>query len=140
MKKGFYYLSILAVSLITILGVTFASCSDDDKDGGDSSKVIGTWVKESRDETLILTFKSGGAGTITWIEDDGYSGEETETYKFNYTMKSANSGVITYKEYDSYYDETYTETFYFEFEDDVMYVYYDDDGDLELEFTLYKKK
>lgn len=140
MKKGFYYLSILAVSLITILGVTFASCSDDDKDGGDSSKVIGTWVEESRYETAIFTFKSGGAGTITWIEDDGYSGEETETYKFNYTMKSANSGVITYKEYDSYYDETYTETFYFEFEDDVMYVYYDDDGDLELEFTLYKKK
>lgn len=140
MKKGFYYLSILAVSLITILGVPFASCSDDDKDGGDSSKVIGTWIEESSYETAIVTFKSGGVGTITWIIEDSYSGTETETYKFNYTMKSADTGFITYKEYDSYYDETYTEKLYFEVEDDVMYVYYDDDGDLELEFILYKKK
>lgn len=95
------------------------------KQGQTTSSVVGTWRWVDSDydgsETLLLTFKKGGTGTLEEIEV--YNGHTySETHKVTYTMTSDTSGRFSWQENDSD-SGSYLETFYFELKGNYLYVY-----------------
>ena len=54
-------LSWLALLLAVVLSVGFASCKDDDDDGGNTS-IIGTWRGDYSSGYYLITFREDGTG------------------------------------------------------------------------------
>ena len=76
MKK--YLLNWMAIMVVAVVSVGFASCGDDDEEGSNTS-IVGTWawIERRGDHTLfrIMTIKSGGTYTavgqgrdVSWEE------------------------------------------------------------------------
>lgn len=79
MKK----LKFLTFALFAVLAcVTFASCSDDDKDEPQNRSIVGTWIEHGEDDgepyENTYIFSSDGSGVTKWGQHDGY--EFTYTY------------------------------------------------------------
>lgn len=139
MKKKEFFWSLLTVMMVAMLSVGIVSCSKDDKndESNPSSKVIGTWSVRDGNESLTLTFKSGGVGTSTYKYYSSYSGMETETETFTYEMEDESKGIILMEYYDSY-SGYQTDIVYFEIRGNKMYIYEEDYGD-ELIYVLTKQ-
>lgn len=136
MKQKNILWSLLAMMVIAI-SASFVACGDDDDDDDSGSGVVGTWSGRDGNESLTLTFKSGGSGTYVAKYNDYYSGTETERGNFTYEMEGKKKGIINVRLYDSYYGYEY-ETFYFMIEGKTMYIYEDDYED-DLEWVLTKQ-
>lgn len=135
MKQKSIIWSVLAIMMVAMLSVGFAACGSDDDDSG--SGVVGTWSgKDGRDQ-LTLTFNSGGTGIYVSRYDDSYSGMETDTGSFTYTMEGSSKGVIMLRDYDSY-SGYQTEILYFVIEGKTMSIYEDYYYD-DLEWVLTKQ-
>lgn len=113
MKKIY---SIIALSLMAALSLTFVACSDDDDkkepeapnpeapnpeeptNPDSKSSIIGTWrlVEDNDDEIRTITFKADGTGFDTEIEED-----ETWTDGFTYSI-SGNTLTVHYLDGYSY--------------------------------------
>jgi len=127
MRKKNLLWCMLATLLAVVLSVGFASCGDDDDNGG-SNAVTGTWVGigtgEDDDENVTIVFRGNLTGTFTLSGYDSYYGTETETATFTYTLNEDKTGVMIFKFDDE--DDSYShsgsgsnyETFYFWFNED----------------------
>ena len=135
MKQKSILLSMLAVIMVAMLSVGFAACGSDDDDSG--SGVVGTWSGGDGKHYLTITFNSGGSGTIVSRYNDSYSGIETKTGSFTYTMEGPSKGIMIVKSYDSYYGYE-TDIFYFIIEGKTMSIYEDNYYD-DLECVLTKQ-
>jgi ABC-type glycerol-3-phosphate transport system substrate-binding protein len=141
MKKKTLLWSMLTVMMVTMLSVGFVACGsdDDDDDNGttSSSSVVGTWKGQEGNDSMTATFNADG--TSTWIEVDGHSDGRPADIKqgtFTYMMQGADRGIIVSKSPSSYYySGESTETNYFIFQGNVMYIY-DDGYNDDLEFVL----
>ena len=81
-------------------------------------------------ETVTLTFKTGGNGTIVIKDEDSYYGTEIETNSFTYTYNSrTKTGTIKARKYDSYRDQYTNVTYDFEVDGNKLY-FYDDEEDI----------
>lgn len=136
MKKKSIILSMMAVMLVALFGVGFAACGDDDN-GGSGVSVIGTWTGQEGRHTLTLIFKDGGSGTFIEKYNDSYSGMETETGSFSYTIEGGSKGMIIVQLYDSYSGKE-NEIFYWMIEGNTMFLYEHGYGD-DLEYVLTKQ-
>lgn len=136
MKKKSIILSMLAVMMMAVLSVGFVACGDDDS-GGSGSSVIGTWTGQEGRHTLTLIFKDGGSGTFIEKYNDSYSGMETETGSFSYTIEGGSKGMIIVQLYDSYSGKE-NEIFYWMIEGNTMFLYEHGYGD-DLEYVLTKQ-
>ncbi|MBQ9191780.1 MAG: hypothetical protein IJ142_10485 [Bacteroidaceae bacterium] len=111
MKKNLLW-SILAFSMMAILGTGFISCgNDDDEDNGKgliTTSIVGSWSGLIDNAYTTMTFKNDGIGYQTWPGDDdywvfGYSTngsilylfEEGEYGEFHYSV-SGNTLTLTY--------------------------------------------
>ncbi len=135
MKQKSILFSIFAIMMAAMLSVGFVACESDNDDS--DSGVVGTWSVRDGRHQLTLTFNSGGSGTFIARYDDSYSGLETETGPFTYTMQEASKGMIIIKDYDSY-SGYQTEILYFVIEGKTMSIYEDDYYD-DLEWVLTKQ-
>ena len=139
-KKGIFW-SMLAVMLVSMLVVGFTACGSDDDDtpagggGGTGSGITGTWMGRDGNKTLTLVFASGNSGTWIFKYQDSYSGSETESGSFTYTMTGTNKGIATYERRDSYYSGGRTVIYYFVIDGNTLSLYEDDYYD-DLEFVL----
>ncbi len=83
MKK--YFWSLLAFTMVTMLGVSFSSCSGDDIE--DNATIVGVWVhQDGVGEADVLTFVGTDTqGDVTYIEydNDDYPVTMNSTYTFN---------------------------------------------------------
>lgn len=81
-------LKLLAILWVAVMmSVSFASCSDDDKDEQEDSLLVGTWIDgiEGEDEAQKVTFKKDGSFVwIDWYEDEEM---ESDTVKGTYTYE-----------------------------------------------------
>lgn len=102
-----------------------------------NNSVVGTWSGKDGRHQLSITFKSGGTGTYVSNYYDSYSGTETETGTFTYTMEGSSKGMIIVKVRDSY-SGSGTDIFYFVIEGNMMFLYEDGYGD-DLEWVLTKQ-
>lgn len=62
-------LKLLAILWVAVMmSVSFASCSDDDKDEQEDSLLVGTWLDgiEGEDEAQMVTFEKDGS--FVWID------------------------------------------------------------------------
>lgn len=128
---------LLALMIVTISGVGISACGDDDDDK--KSGIEGTWEGTSGRHTLKLIFQSGSIGRWIDTKNDSYSGSQSESGSFTYTMAGPSRGTIAVKFKDSYsYSGAGIEIYYFEVLDTTMYVYEDGYGE-DLEWILTKR-
>lgn len=125
MKKIFSF-SMLSIIIMTALCVGFTSCGDDDDDG---NAAVGTWVAEHKNDSYKFNFKSNGRGTIIYKYEDSYSGTETQSFKFSYSMTGKKEGIITLEDtlddsVNSYSGSSKTHL-YFVVQGEKMVIYYD---------------
>ena len=113
----------MAIMMVAMLSLGFASCSSDDDDSIDSS-IIGTWEETNyTDGTWQWTFNSNGKGsckvtnrtTYTFTFDFSFSGstlkitgeEDGERYTDTYSVNISSDGkIMTWIE--EYNGHTYT--------------------------------
>lgn len=112
-------------------GVLYYTCTQNNSNIGETDSNIGassiggtSWTYQEGRESITINFKSDGTGTFVEKYYDSYSGMETDTYSFTYTMTGKTEGRMIIKYYDSYsgYDN---EVFYFEIEGKTLYLYND---------------
>lgn len=76
----------LAVMMVTIMSLGFASCSKEENknkpEKEDVSAIIGTWKCENNNWSDIYTFKTDGTFKLVWFEG-GVSGEESGTWMYD---------------------------------------------------------
>ena len=77
-----------------------------------TNNVVGTWKGGKGRYNYTFTFNAGGTGSFVEQYYDSYSGTETDTETFNYSLTGNNNGTITMRIYDSYSGYS-TEVFYF---------------------------
>lgn len=100
-------LHLLAIMMVAVLSVGFASCSSDDDESVDSS-IIGTWEDTNYiDGTWQWTFNSNGKGTCKVIDNT--------TYTFTFDFSFDGSTLIIKGEEDG---ERYTDTYSVSFSSD----------------------
>jgi hypothetical protein len=87
-----------------------------------TNNVVGTWKGGKGRYNYTFTFNAGGTGSFVEQYYDSYSGTETDTETFNYSLTGNNNGTITIRVYDSYSGYS-TEVFYFYIENNTMSVY-----------------
>lgn len=137
MKKKNFFLSMLAIAMVSMLSVCIASCGGDDKDdGGGSNAVTGTWVGqglgEDNDEKATIVFRSDLTGTFALSYYNSHYGNETQTATFTYTVNEDKTGVMLMK-FDDYSSSSSSgghssgsgggnDTFYFWFDGDKLCV------------------
>ena len=87
--------------MVALLSVSFTSCSSDDDDDANSSKIIGTWEETNYiDGTWQWTFKSKGQGYCNVINRGTY------TFDFKYTFNGTTL-KISGEENGEKYTDTY---------------------------------
>lgn len=81
---------LLGMALIAILvSVNFASCSSDDDEENNASRLIGTWYEiNSEEEQICFSFKSDYTG-YTWANHYG----ESESNKYKFTWKATDTEI-----------------------------------------------
>lgn len=119
MKKKLF--SLFAIFFVAVLCVGFASCGDDDDD---DNVAVGTWVAQEGRFSYSLNFRSNGSGTVITKYEDSYSGTETVSEKFSYSITKNNNGIITFDDGDSYSGSS-KQVYYFEIKGKKMFLYYD---------------
>ena len=121
MKKLYYFLAVMLLSLVS---VGFVSCGDD-KDEPKSSDLVGTWQLKVIDEDggayecLVQFTKSGQWNSVEIYNDD--SEIDIDVERGTYTV-SGNRITVNYTE-DG---KTYTESMTFEVKGDKLMLTYDD--------------
>ncbi len=84
----------LALLAILFMGLSFVSCSSDDKDddGGNNTEVVeslvGTWKCTFSTGYQLVTFKSNGKGTLLEVDEEDEDYEEAFTYTYNANSKT----------------------------------------------------
>lgn len=121
MKRKFFW-SMLTIFMVTLLCVGFTSCGDDDDD---TNIAVGTWVKEEGRRSYTFTFRSNGSGTVVYKYEDSYSGTETDSEKFSYTITGKNEGTM----YHEYHEGSSKEVIYFVIDGKHMFLYFDKNYD-----------
>lgn len=102
MKRNAFW-SIIAFSMMAILGMGLISCGDDDKDekGGSNSSLIGSWSGlDQDDDYTTITFNSDGMGSQSWR-----GGDEYEYFVFEY---STNGDILYVFDGDEYMEFHYS--------------------------------
>ena len=121
MKKLYYFLSVM---LLTLVSVGFVSCGDD-KDEPKSSDLVGTWQLKAIDEdgavfeTLVQFTKNGQWNSVEIYNDD--SEIDIDVERGTYTV-SGNKINVTYTE-DGH---SVTETMTYEVKGDKLMLTYAD--------------
>lgn len=138
MNKKNFYEKLLAIMMVTIMGVFLASCSDDDNNkengGGNSSDIIQTlksnkWITKDfsygegannhawvDDETWTLYFTSDNSGISYWIQKDydtDLGNSTTKDYSLFEYKVSGNKVTLTYEDWTTltlYYQGGYLTT------------------------------
>ena len=138
MNKKNFYEKLLAIMMVTIMGVFLASCSDDDNNkengGGNSSDIIQTlksnkWIAKDfsygegannhawvDDETWTLYFTSDNSGISYWIQKDydtDLGNSTTKDYSLFEYKVSGNKVTLTYEDWTTltlYYQGGYLTT------------------------------
>ncbi|MCX4291557.1 MAG: hypothetical protein OSJ36_07205 [Odoribacter sp.] len=100
-------LKLLAILWVAVMmSVSFASCSDDDKDEQEDSLLVGTWLDgiEGEDEAQMVTFEKDGSFVwIEWYEDEDMLSDTVQgtytyehpvlTFRANYESDDENEDV-----------------------------------------------
>ncbi len=90
--------------------------------GSVSSSVVGTWYGEcGSSRTLTLTFNANGTGNYVEYYHDSYSGDDSESDTFTYSMTDSQNGYIYW--YEDYYG---TENIRFSVSGNTMCIYGED--------------
>lgn len=81
-------LHLMAIMMVAMLSLGFASCSSDDDDDDNGNPLIGTWVENHTSDDYsysTFTFKSDGTGAekVTVIQT-----KNTREYPFSYSYNS----------------------------------------------------
>lgn len=96
-------LSWLVLLLAVVLSVGFASCKDDDDDGGNTS-IIGTWRGDYSSGYYLITFREDGTGVEQeYDREDGMGEGMLSADPFSW----AQDGDRIIIRYDDGYKETY---------------------------------
>ena len=86
------YLHLMAIMIVAMLCVGFASCGSDDEEKDEekvSSPLIGTWENGTSEAGAVIVFKSNG--TIIW--DSNVNGK-TRHSEGTYDASSGSKGVV----------------------------------------------
>lgn len=143
MKQKSILWSLVTLMMVMTLGVIFVACGDDNdnnnsNNGSAESTATGVWKGSKGKRTLTIYVNSGGQGTYVYVYNDSYSGDETETGSFTYTMESNTRGIITMKEYDSYSGNSVA-IYSYVIDGNTMQLYEDKYDELRLVWTLTKQ-
>ena len=126
----------MAALFVAIVSLSFVACGDDDeKDDNGNKGIVGTWTVSEGLSSLTFIFNSDNTGTFISKYEDPYSGTETDSESFTYSMTGTNSGVIVLKQYDSYYGKNVTNVMNFTIDGNTMILYDDDNNHIVLTKT-----
>ena len=82
-KKNFFW-NLLAIMMVAMVSLTMVSCSDDDDEVvKESSPIVGTWTWEDDESEDYEIVTFRADGTGTWTEYDSYY-DESDTEQFSY--------------------------------------------------------
>lgn len=98
-----YLMHLLAVMMVAIVSVGFASCSsddDDEKDNGYSTSILGSWQTDDENFTTEMTFNANGTCTEL-MEMKGMTLAAKMRYSGTYNVKG-NKLTINWKGYEGW--------------------------------------
>lgn len=139
MKKRNQFWSMLTIILVTALSIGFAACGDGDNDDKSSnSNIVGTWTGQDGGVSITLTFNSNFTGLYVESYKDSYSGKESVSTTFTYSVVDETKAIMVVKVPDQWYSGRSTETYYIVINGKSMSIYDDDFYD-DLEYVLTKQ-
>jgi|Cm827metagenome_2_1110796.scaffolds.fasta_scaffold14467_1 uncharacterized lipoprotein YehR (DUF1307 family) len=87
--KTFRFIGMALIAIV--MCVNFTSCSDDDNEDSNVSKLIGTWYEvNSEEEQICFTFNSDGSA-YTWVNTYG---EPQEKYKISWSATETQITIV----------------------------------------------